>query len=83
MPLQRKVGTKGDSLDVVIPHQIADFHGITEGTVLEFQPVRKGELKIVALAKMCKVKLIGGTETRMVEEKDGECIPPKGWEIIK
>lgn len=83
MVLQRKARTVGDSLTVVIPSQLAEYHDIDEGTMLEFQPMTKGVFKLVTLAaKTCKVKKKGTNEIVTIQVKNGECIPPKGYETI-
>ena len=82
MALQRKVRTTGDSLSVVIPSQLADYHDIDEGTLLEFQPQEKGVLKMVTIAKTCKVKKKGTDEIVTIRARNGECVPPKGYEVV-
>jgi len=83
MTLQRKVREVGNSLNVVIPSQIAELHGIDEGSLLEFQPMEKGVFKIIRIgeATMCTIKKIGSTETKRVPKQLGRCIAPKGWEV--
>lgn len=82
MPLQRKARVTGDSLSVVIPSQLADYHDIDEGTLLEFQPQEKGVFKMVTIAKTCRVKKKGTDEIVTIKVKDGQCIPPKGYEAV-
>ena len=83
MTLQRKARTTGDSLSVVIPSQLAEYHDIDEGTLLEFQPMTKGVFKLVTIAsKTCRVKHKGTGDITTIPLKDGKCIPPKEYEII-
>jgi len=83
MALQRKVREVGNSLNVVIPSQIAELHDIDEDSILEFQPMQKGVFKMIKIgeATMCTVRKIGTTETKRVPKQFGRCIPPKGWEV--
>ena len=83
MTLQRKVREVGNSLNVVIPSQIAELHDIDEDTILEFQPMQKGVFKLIKIgeATMCTIRKIGTAETKRVPKQFGRCIPPKGWEV--
>lgn len=83
MALQRKVREVGNSLNVVIPSQIAELHEIDEDTVLEFEPMKKGVFKIIKIgeATMCTVKKIGSTETKRIQKQFGRCVPPPGWKV--
>lgn len=82
MSLQRKARTVGGSLNVVIPSQIAELHGIDEGSLLEFQPMQKGVFKLIKLEgmQMCSIKNKDTGETKKVPLQFGRCIPPQGWE---
>jgi len=81
MSLQRKARRTGDSLSVGIPSHVAELHSIDEGTVLEFQPMEKGVFKIIALAKVCKVRNKETGKTENIKAQNGKCIVPKGYEI--
>jgi len=80
MALQRKVREVGNSLNVVIPSQIADLHNIDEETILEFEPMEQGVFKLRKIAQMCTVRKKGTEETKKIPSNMGRCIPPKGWE---
>ena len=83
MALQRKVREVGNSLNVVIPSQIADLHHIDENTILQFEPIQEGVFKLRKIAHVCTIRKKGTTETKKIPPNDiGLCIPPRGWEKV-
>ena len=83
MALRRKARLTGDSLSVVIPAQLAELHGIGEGTVLEFQPMQTGVFKLVSLTKTCRARHRDTGNIVTLKLRNGECVPPAGYEVVR